>query len=161
MAEPSACHENRNLAPVDSSVARRLRYAVPPRYRLKLAHGAHTRVELRLHASRDFAYAIIIGSLGFVTWRGALAWVLLGLLLGEICITIWDFIEEDKVRRLPAGERAMHAIMGIVYRSVSGLSASADDRVVETRDRLRAQLPRLPRVDAARAGGRRLRLRDS
>ncbi|HUR19439.1 MAG TPA: hypothetical protein VMZ90_01440 [Vicinamibacterales bacterium] len=84
-------------------------------YRLRLAHSDHTRVELRLHASRDFAYAIIIGSLGFVTWHGAFAWVLLGLLMAEICITIWDFIEEDKIRKLPAGERAMHAIMGIVY----------------------------------------------
>jgi hypothetical protein len=84
-------------------------------YRLKLAHGAHTQVELRLHASRDFAYAIIIGSLGFLTWNGAFAWILLGLLLGEICITLWDFIEEDKIRRLPAGERATHAVMGIVY----------------------------------------------
>lgn len=84
-------------------------------YRLKLAHGVHTRVELRLHATRDFAYAIIIGTLGFVTWCGAFVWILLALLLGEICITLWDFIEEDKIRRLPAGERAMHAIMGIVY----------------------------------------------
>ena len=84
-------------------------------YRLQLAHGAHTRVELRLHAARDFAYAIIIGSLGFVIWQGILAWVLLGLLLGEIVITLWDFIEEDRIRKLPAGERAMHAIMGIVY----------------------------------------------
>ncbi len=42
-------------------------------YRLKLAHGAHTRLELRLHAARDFAYAIIIGSLGFVTWHGGFA----------------------------------------------------------------------------------------
>ena len=84
-------------------------------YRLKLARGAHTRVELQLHASRDFVYAIIIGSLGFVTWQGAFVWVLLGLLLSEICITLWDFIEEDKIRRLPAGERAMHAVMGIVY----------------------------------------------
>jgi len=84
-------------------------------YRLKLAHGTHTRVELRLHAARDFAYAIIIGSLGFVTWHGALAWALLALLVGEIAITLWDFIEEDRIRRLPAGERAMHAIMGIVY----------------------------------------------
>jgi len=84
-------------------------------YRLKLAHAAHTRVELRLHASRDFAYAVIIGSLGFVTWQGGLAWVLLALLLGEICITLWDYVEEDKVRRLPAGERMTHAVMGIVY----------------------------------------------
>ena len=84
-------------------------------YRLKLAHGAHTRMELRLHAARDFAYAIIIGSLGFVTWNGALGWALLLLLAGEIAITLWDFIEEDRIRKLPAGERAMHAIMGIVY----------------------------------------------
>jgi uncharacterized protein len=84
-------------------------------YKLKLAHGDHTGLELRLHASRDFAYAIIIGTLGFVTWNGGLAWVLLTLLLGEICITLWDFIEEDKIRKLPAGERAMHSIMGIVY----------------------------------------------
>jgi uncharacterized protein len=84
-------------------------------YRLKLAQSAHTRVELRLHASRDLAYAIIIGSLGFVTWHGAFTWVLFALLLAEIGITLWDFIEEDKIRRLPAGERAMHAIMGIVY----------------------------------------------
>ena len=84
-------------------------------YRLKLADSAHTRIELRLHASRDFAYAIIIGSLGFVTWHGTFVWVLLALLLGEICITLWDFIEEDKIRRLPPGERAMHAVMGIVY----------------------------------------------
>ena len=84
-------------------------------YRLKLAHGTQTGVELRLHAARDFAYAIIIGSLGFVTWDGAFAWALLALLLGEICITLWDFIEEDQIRRLPPGERAMHAVMGIVY----------------------------------------------
>lgn len=84
-------------------------------YRLKLAAAAHTGLELRLHAVRDFAYAIIIGSLGFVTWQGAFAWVLLALLAGEIAITLWDFIEEDRIRRLPAGERAMHAIMGIVY----------------------------------------------
>ena len=83
--------------------------------KLKLPHGQGTRTELRLHAARDFAYAVIIGSLGFVIWNGALAWVLFGILLAEIVITLWDFIEEDRIRRLPAGERAMHAVMGIVY----------------------------------------------
>ncbi len=84
-------------------------------YKLKLPSGDHTALELRLHATRDFAYTIIIGSLGFLTWCGAFVWILLGLLLAEIVITLWDFIEEDKIRRLPPGERAMHAIMGIVY----------------------------------------------
>ena len=41
--------------------------------------------------------------------------MLFALLLAEISITLWDFIEEDNIRRLPAGERAMHAVMGIVY----------------------------------------------
>lgn len=86
-------------------------------YKLRLPHGDHTQIELRLHAVRDFCYALIIGSLGFVTWLGALAWVLAFVLLSEIVITLWDFVEEDKVRKLPAGERCMHAIMGIVYGS--------------------------------------------
>lgn len=84
-------------------------------YKLKLPHGDHTQLELKLHATRDFAYAIIIGSLGFVIWQGWLAYALAAILLAEIVITLWDFIEEDKVRKLPPGERAMHAIMGIVY----------------------------------------------
>jgi hypothetical protein len=50
-----------------------------------------------------------------LTWNGMLAWALCALLLAEIGITIWDFIEEDRIRRLPGGERAMHAVMGIVY----------------------------------------------
>jgi len=84
-------------------------------YKLKLPHGDHTQMELRLHAARDFAYAIIIASLGFVTWNGLWAWVLAAILLAEIVITLWDFVEEDKVRVLPPGERCMHSIMGIVY----------------------------------------------
>jgi len=84
-------------------------------YKLKLAHGDHTHTELRLHAIRDFCYAIIIASLGFVTWNGAWTYVLAAILLAEIVITLKDFVEEDKVRVLPPGERCMHALMGIVY----------------------------------------------
>jgi hypothetical protein len=84
-------------------------------YRLKLAHGESTRRELRFHAARDFLYALIIGTLGFVTWNGPLAWLLFAALLAEIVITLNDFVEEDRVRKLPPGERVMHAVMGIVY----------------------------------------------
>jgi hypothetical protein len=84
-------------------------------YRLRLPHQVHAGLELRLHAARDFAYTIIIGSLGWLTWNGWWTPVLGLLLVVEIIITLWDFIEEDKVRKLPPGERAGHAIMGIVY----------------------------------------------
>ena len=84
-------------------------------YQQQLPRNASAKVELRLHASRDFAYAIVFGSLGWVLWHGVWAWGFLAILIFEIGITLWDFIEEDLTRRLPAGERAMHTIMAIVY----------------------------------------------
>jgi hypothetical protein len=77
------------------------------------------RPELKLHALRDFIYVVVFGTLPWLAWQGA--WLLLFamLLLAEIVITISDFIVEDRVRKplggLFAGERATHAIMGIVY----------------------------------------------
>ena len=84
-------------------------------WKLRLPSRPHARLELTLHASRDFAYTVLFGTIGWLTWNGALAWLLVGLLLCEIGLTLWDFIEEDRTRTLPAGERSMHAIMGIVY----------------------------------------------
>ena len=84
-------------------------------YKLRLPHTLSARSELRLHAARDFAYAIIFGSLAWTEWRGALAWLLLGILIFEIVVTLWDFVEEDRTRTLPPGERITHAIMGILY----------------------------------------------
>jgi hypothetical protein len=83
------------------------------RQRLPARPGA--RLELRLHAARDFAYALIFASLAWVEWHGGLVWLLAAILLFEIVITLWDFIEEDVSRPLPAGERVMHTIMAIVY----------------------------------------------
>ena len=77
-------------------------------------------LELRLHAARDIVYAIIFGTLGWVIWTGVFAWCLFFLLLVEICITLWDFIEEDRTRKLPAGERVTHALMGIIYGAFIG-----------------------------------------
>ena len=73
------------------------------------------RTELRLHASRDFAYTIVFGSLAWVEFRGEFAWLLVAVLLFEIVITLWDFIEEDHSRPLPPGERIMHTLMAILY----------------------------------------------
>ena len=73
------------------------------------------RLELRLHAARDFAYAILFGSLAWMQWQGWLTLLLAGLLLLEILITLWDFIEEDIHRPLPPGEHVMHTVLAIVY----------------------------------------------
>ncbi len=84
-------------------------------WKLHLPENPTARRELRLHASRDFAYAIVFGSLAWTTWNGLLVWPLACILLFEIVVTLTDFIEEDRTRKLPAGERVMHAVMGIAY----------------------------------------------
>lgn len=83
--------------------------------KLGLPHVLTARRELKLHAARDFVYAIVFGSLAWATWTGLWAALLIALLLVEIVITLRDFIEEDLTRKVPAGERCMHAVMGILY----------------------------------------------
>jgi hypothetical protein len=84
-------------------------------WRLRLPSTPSAAPELRLHALRDFAYTIVFGSLAWTTWDGLWTWPLAGILIFEIWMTLTDFLEEDRTRRLPAGERVMHAVMGIVY----------------------------------------------
>jgi hypothetical protein len=83
------------------------------------AGGASTRDELRLHVARDFIYAVVFGTLPWLAWRGAWSLVLTALLFAEVCITLKDFVVEDRVRKplggVYAGERVTHAVMGIVY----------------------------------------------
>jgi hypothetical protein len=64
-------------------------------------------------------YAIIFASLAWTTFNGLWAWALAVLLVVEIIITLCDFIQEDNTRKVPASERVMHALMGIVYGALS------------------------------------------
>ena len=64
------------------------------------------RKELRLHAVRDFVYAVIFASLAWFRWQGLWIWPLAALLIFEVRITLTDFLEEDQTRRLPGGERS-------------------------------------------------------
>lgn len=83
------------------------------------ARGAAVAPELRLHAARDFVYAVVFGTLPWLAWHGWWAAVLAALLATEIAITLADFVVEDTVRAplggVFPGERVTHAIMGIVY----------------------------------------------
>ncbi|HZS09444.1 MAG TPA: hypothetical protein VFD58_31735 [Blastocatellia bacterium] len=84
-----------------------------------VAHRPLASSELKLHAARDFIYAIVFGALPWLAWQGYWAVALAALLLAEIAITLADFIIEDRVRHplggVYPGERAMHAVMGIIY----------------------------------------------
>ena len=71
--------------------------------------------ELALHATRDFLYAIIFGTLPRIEWRGTWTHVLVAILGAEIVITLTDFVIETYDRTVEAGERVTHAVMGICY----------------------------------------------
>ena len=83
------------------------------------ARGASAASELRLHAARDFFYAILFGTLPWLGWHGRWVLVLAAVIIIEIILTLWDFVVEIAVRKpfgdVYAGERVTHAFMGIIY----------------------------------------------
>lgn len=83
------------------------------------AQGELASPELKLHAARDFFYAVLFCTLPWLAWCGAWVWVLVAVIVIEIILTLWDFVVEIAVRKPLGGdypgERVAHAFMGIVY----------------------------------------------
>ena len=71
--------------------------------------------ELALHSAREAIYALVFLTVGRVDWTGVWAGVLAALLLVEVVITLEDFVEEDRSRRLPPTERVLHTLMAIGF----------------------------------------------
>ena len=86
------------------------------------ARGAQCASELKLHAARDFFYAVLFGTLPWLAWQGRWALLLTAVLIAEIILTLTDFVVESFVRKplgdVYAGERVTHAVMGILYGSM-------------------------------------------
>jgi hypothetical protein len=78
-----------------------------------------TAPELKLHAVRDFLYAVLFGTLPWLAWQGLWVLVLAAVFLTEILLTLTDFVVERRVRKplgdVYGGERVTHAVMGIIY----------------------------------------------
>ena len=83
------------------------------------ALGAAAASELKLHAARDFFYAVLFGTLPWLAWHGRWVLLLVGVLIAEIALTLTDFVVEIAVRKplgdVYGGERITHAVMGILY----------------------------------------------
>ena len=81
--------------------------------------GSRSAPELRLHAVRSIIYSVLFGTLPWIQWRGAFAWLLAALLAAEIAITFADFVVEERVRAplggVFLGERLTHVAMAIIY----------------------------------------------
>src|SRR5437870_3831201 len=81
--------------------------------RLRLSSVATARKELKLHAVRDFIYAVIFGSLAWINWNGLWAGVLVGLLAAEVFMTVPSATDLLLKSPIAPVERSMHAVMGL------------------------------------------------
>src|SRR5579863_5707483 len=79
--------------------------------------------ELALHAAREFLYAFLFIALAWFQWQGALALLIAGVLTLEIVITLADFVEEDRTRRLAASERVLHTVLAINFGAILAVLA--------------------------------------
>lgn len=84
--------------------------------RLAWRHSAET--ELRLHAVRNWFYALLFLIAAWVEPHGALAIAILIVLAVELVITLWDFVEEDLSRKLPGTERVTHTLLAVNYGAI-------------------------------------------
>lgn len=84
----------------------------------KLPSNPAARAELILHTIRELIYALIFLSIGWLSWEGAWAYLLIALLLIEIGITLTDFVIEDLTRKLPALERILHTVLAVNFGAI-------------------------------------------
>lgn len=114
------------------------------------ARGAQAAAELRIHAARDFLYALLFATLPWIAWQGWWTLVLAAVFVAEIMLTLTDFVVEIAVRKplgdVYAGERVTHAVMGIIY---GGMLAWLAPELIEWWSRptaLAAHAPAVPQL---------------
>ncbi len=81
----------------------------------RLAWRPAQGTELQLHGVRNLIYAALFAMLGLSEPAGGWAMLLIAMLVIEAGITLWDFVEEDRTRALPATERVTHTLLTLNY----------------------------------------------
>jgi len=89
----------------------------------RLAWRPSQKHELRLHGVRNFFYAVIFICFAWLEPHGIFTIILAGILVVEILITLWDFVEEDMTRKLPGTERINHTLLALNYGAILALAA--------------------------------------
>jgi len=89
----------------------------------RLAWRASQKTELRLHGVRNLFYAFIFLCFGWLEPHGIYTMILVTILAVEVLITLWDFVEEDMTRKLPATERVNHTLLALNYGAILALAA--------------------------------------
>jgi len=81
--------------------------------KVALAQRINARLELYIHAVRAVLYGILFVGLAWFEWHGFWVILLIGIVLIEVGLTLWDFVVEDKTRLLPSSERITHTLLAI------------------------------------------------
>ncbi|WP_051906420.1 hypothetical protein [Methylomarinum vadi] len=82
-------------------------------YRERLPHSAFAALEQKIHAARELLYAGIFFALAYAEWHGWWVIVMAMPLAIELLLTAWDFIVEDRTRKLSAVERTTHLLLSV------------------------------------------------
>jgi uncharacterized protein (TIGR01777 family) len=88
----------------------------------RLPSKPSARRELALHSAREGIYGVLFLIFAWVEPSGIFAAAVLALLLIEVAITIADFLEEDRSRRLPPFERVLHTVLAVLYGTFLALA---------------------------------------
>ncbi|OZI34802.1 TIGR01777 family protein [Bordetella genomosp. 10] len=78
-----------------------------------LPYRRSARLELSIHAMRSCFYGVLFLGIAHRAFQGGWAVTVAVLFSLEICLTLWDFVIEDRSRKLPAIERIMHTVLAI------------------------------------------------
>ena len=71
------------------------------------------RKELAIHSARALLYSLVFAGLAWFEWHGMLIFAVIGIVIIEVLLTLWDFVIEDQTRLLPASERITHTLLAI------------------------------------------------
>jgi uncharacterized protein len=88
----------------------------------RLPSKPSARRELALHSAREGIYGVLFLLFAWTQPSGIFAAVVLALLAAEVVITIADFLEEDRSRRLPPFERVLHTVLAVLYGTFLALA---------------------------------------
>ena len=89
----------------------------------RLPGRREARLEIALHSGRELCYALMFAALAWWEWHGAWTGALVGLLVIELCVTLADFVVEDRTRRLPKTERILHTVLATNFGALLAVFA--------------------------------------
>ncbi|AIO36391.1 3-beta hydroxysteroid dehydrogenase/isomerase family protein [Burkholderia cenocepacia] len=88
-----------------------------------LPHRPHARLELAIHAVRSVLYGLVFAAFAQLAFHGAWVAAIAAVLGVEVLLTLWDFVVEDRSRKLPATERVLHTLLAVNGGALIGLYA--------------------------------------